>query len=211
MRARHASNYVSRRLSRVQCIRHSANDYRSSLIDNYSHTPKAAVVARSLRICFLVAAVLLASGGGVADSSPKTGKWLALAGYLLFAVVLLILIAMALYFWRLRDNFIPSSRKVSETCFDGCVKTANIMVQVLRGALLASPFLIVRCVYGIVEVICGYGSRTWSPLVGSVVLFALMALLMEYIAICIFFYVGYTTPPDRGATHTAQGEERGGK
>lgn len=71
--------------------------------------------------------------------------------------------------------------------------------QILTGGLAAAPFLIVRCVYGIIE----YTRRDWldsqfNPVFGSAVTFSLMALLMEYIAICIWLVVGYTTPADRG-------------
>lgn len=71
--------------------------------------------------------------------------------------------------------------------------------QVLGGILLASPFLIVRNVYGILEVVFEYVVNTaWNPVTGSVVAFVLMALLMEYVVIGIYMYVGYSMPPDRG-------------
>lgn len=58
----------------------------------------------------------------------------------------------------------------------------------------------VRCVYGILQVVFEFRpSSTWSPLYGSAVAFALMACLAEYVAVMIFFYVGFSIPPDRGA------------
>jgi hypothetical protein len=77
------------------------------------------------------------------------------------------------------------------------------MFQILLGGLAAAPFLIVRNVYGILEVVMeNSANSTWSPVYGSTVAFACMALLMEYIAICIWLWVGYSLPPDRGAGNT---------
>lgn len=67
------------------------------------------------------------------------------------------------------------------------------------GALVATPFLTLRTIYGMLEVIFEYSSVSiWSPVYGSAIAFALMALLTEYIAICIYFYVGFFISPDRG-------------
>lgn len=63
--------------------------------------------------------------------------------------------------------------------------------------MVAAPFIILRCVYGILEVVYGFTSSLWSPIYGNVVAFALMALLCEYIAICIWLYIGFSMPPDR--------------
>ena len=71
-------------------------------------------------------------------------------------------------------------------------------MQVLRGTLIAAPFIILRCVYGILEVVSGYTSSVWSPIFGSIPAFVLMALVSEYIPICIWLYIGYSMPPSRG-------------
>lgn len=49
----------------------------------------------------------------------------------------------------------------------------------------------------------------WDPLYGNVVAFALMALLCEYIAICIWLYVGFSMPPDRGVRGLAMARGQG--
>ena len=94
------------------------------------------------------------------------------------------------------------------TSFNGTANADNIG-QILKGVLLATPFLIVRNVYGILEVVFEYRSSKWSPVYGSTVAFALMALLMEYIAICIYVYVGLSIPPDRGVGACVQRDEEG--
>lgn len=63
--------------------------------------------------------------------------------------------------------------------------------------LISSPFLIVRTVYGLLQVIFQNNQRKWNPVYGSAVLFAMMALLMEYIAMGVFFYNGFSMPPER--------------
>ncbi len=71
--------------------------------------------------------------------------------------------------------------------------------------MLAAPFLIVRNVYSLIEVISDETIEgTWSPVYGNAVAFALMVLLMEYVAICIWLYTGYTMPPDRGVRAVEQ-------
>ena len=65
--------------------------------------------------------------------------------------------------------------------------------------------MIVRNLYGILEYTeKEWATSKWSPVFGSAVIFALMALLMEYVAICIWLWVGYTTPPDRGVGRVEQ-------
>ena len=71
--------------------------------------------------------------------------------------------------------------------------------QIIKGTLLAAPFIVIRNIYGHLEVSFENNLESvWSPVFGNAVAFALMALWMEYIAICIYFYVGYSLPPDRG-------------
>lgn len=67
--------------------------------------------------------------------------------------------------------------------------------------LAASPFLIVRNVYGFLNVNSNLAMTSrWNPVTGSAVDFFAMALLMEYVVVLIFFYNGFTMPRDRGAT-----------
>lgn len=149
-------------------------------MDNYSHNPSSTKIAKLLRLSFLAAVILFAAGGGVSSFNLSLSRILTLIGYVVFAVVLFVLIGMQVYFFRKRSTLTTSSRRI------------------LRASLMASPFLILRTVYGILEVAEQDVLNTiWSPLFGSAVAFALMALLPEYIAICLWFYTGYTIPPRR--------------
>ena len=77
---------------------------------------------------------------------------------------------------------------------------------------MASPFLIIRTVYGILEVASEYKAGSmWNAVEGSTIAFALMALLPEYIALCIIFWVALSVGPDRGVPAIADDVERGGK
>ena len=158
----------------------------------------------AMRLVFIGAAALLTAGGSVASDQPHLGKWLSLAGYIVFAVALGIIIALELFFLVKRDRLLPSSRRVSiQWPCTKLVTDADDFTQVLYGSLLAAPFIVLRCIYGILGVVFGYSSTLWSPVFGNVVAFALMGLLCEYIAICIWLYIGFSMPPDRGVRASA--------
>lgn len=70
--------------------------------------------------------------------------------------------------------------------------------------------MMARCVYGLLQVAFPLFSM-WNPLYGSAVAFALMALLVEYIVVGIFFYIGFSTPPDRGVIGMDEEEDAGVK
>ena len=59
--------------------------------------------------------------------------------------------------------------------------------------MVASPPLCVRAAYGIIGVAVASGSKmstsSWNPLFGSATAFGLMALLPEYIVLCIYTYL----------------------
>jgi hypothetical protein len=59
------------------------------------------------------------------------------------------------------------------------------------------PFLIVRTVYAFLGEYSNSLYSKWDPLYGSASIFACMALLMEYIVICIFIYIGFNIPSNR--------------
>lgn len=156
---------------------------RIILMDNYSRSPHSNRVAG-----------LLAAGGALdsqdADSSLSIGHALTLAGYIVFAVELVTLTAMQLYFSTKRDEFLASSRRV------------------LCGSLLASPLIMVRTVYGILEVVFVNSRGTlWNPVYGSAVAFGLMVLLAEYIALCAYLYTGYSIALGRGLAAREAAEE----
>ena len=85
---------------------------RIILMDNYSHNPHSSRIAKGIRLSFVVAIALLVSGGALGSSNQNTARILSLVGYIVFAVVLAILIAMELWFLRKRAELIPSSRMV---------------------------------------------------------------------------------------------------
>jgi hypothetical protein len=60
------------------------------------------------------------------------------------------------------------------------------------------PFLIVRTVYAFLGIYSNSLYSKWDALYGSAPIFACMALLMEYIVICIFIYIGFNIPSNRG-------------
>jgi len=69
------------------------------------------------------------------------------------------------------------------------LQNANVLLQYLHGTTMAVPFLVLRIIYAVFSAFLT--PNTWSPLVGSAVAFALMALLPEYITIAIYMYLGF--------------------
>jgi hypothetical protein len=64
----------------------------------------------------MAAASLLIAGGSVASGNTKsslnTARWLSLAGYCIFAAILVLLIALELFLFTKRGSLISSSHKV---------------------------------------------------------------------------------------------------
>lgn len=152
-------------------------------MDNYSHDDRARKAAVLLRLGFAAAIVLFIASGAMSgvENLLHVSRVLSVVGYVVFAVILAVLIAMQLFFRFTRQHEIsPVGRKVLLAC------------------LSASPFLIIRTVYGFLSTANAANAGTiWSPLLGSAVAFALMALLPEYIAICILFTTGFSIPANR--------------
>ncbi|KAK7921503.1 hypothetical protein PG985_009525 [Apiospora marii] len=128
----------------------------------------------------LLAAVALFSIAGGLTGHPEMAEAqsiLSKVAYFEFVFVLLALIAMAAWLNFGRGDRIP----------DGQI----IYIQWL---LTSSPFLCIRAVFGVISVFeaAGANIRTsiWSPMFGSALLFSLMALLPEYIVLCVFVYLG---------------------
>lgn len=186
---------------RSRILRYDANINGCRLMDKYGEHPNSTRFAMSIRISLVGAAALLAAGGGVAgentQSSRHLGRILALLGYILFAAVLAILLAMGLWFWTQRFTLKSGSRTVSYSILRATFQTTD-GIQVLYGILTSAPFLVVRNIYGILEVVLQYSPTSiWDPVYGSAVAFATMALLMEYIIICVYLYVGFVVSPNR--------------
>ncbi|TWU74123.1 hypothetical protein ED733_005258 [Metarhizium rileyi] len=163
---------------------------RIILLDNFGDGAFTHRITVGLRLAFVAAVALLGAGGGIGSQPDPglvhTGHTLVLAGYIVFAVELAVLTSMQVYYHARRSGLRPSGH------------------QVLRGALLASPFIMVRTVYGLVESAHAQDARTlWNPVSGfpatsSAVLFALMALVTEYIALVVYLWSGFSIAPDRG-------------
>ncbi|KAL7955787.1 hypothetical protein V8C34DRAFT_290715 [Trichoderma compactum] len=158
---------------------------RIVLLDNYSSNPRANKFGVIMRLCIFVAIGLLSAGGGVSSigtpSAMNTSRTLTLVGYIVFAVMLAVLISIMAFFWRKKHTLLPSSQTV------------------LRGGLLASPFLIIRTIFGLLEVaLQDSATSPFNPIEGNAVAFGLMALLPEYIVVLTYIYTGFSIPPDRG-------------
>jgi hypothetical protein len=124
----------------------------------------------------LIAVALLSASGSMAGQAEhaNTQSVLSKVAYFQFAGILVALIAFSWTHYR------PSMIREEDRIY-------------LKWALLASPTLLVRTVYGLISVFDATGNRIstsmWSPLFGSATAFALMALLMEYISLCCFLYL----------------------
>ncbi|KAK2598012.1 hypothetical protein QQS21_005849 [Conoideocrella luteorostrata] len=163
---------------------------RVILLDNFGDGPFTHRINVALRLTFVGAVGLLGAGGGIGsqdDAGPRhTGHLLTLIGYIVFAVELMVLTLMQIYYYTRKANLLHSGH------------------QVLRGALLASPFIAVRTVYGIIEAAHSQDVATiWNPVYGSpetssIVLFVFMALVVEYVALIIYLWSGFAIPPERG-------------
>ncbi|KAL6863615.1 hypothetical protein J3F83DRAFT_767244 [Trichoderma novae-zelandiae] len=158
---------------------------RIVLLDNYASPSRAKTITALMRGAIITAIGLLAAGGGTASVGTPFAMYLSrtltLVGYIAFAVMHVLLIGVMGFYWRRRDSLLPSSRTV------------------LRGGLLAAPFLITRTVFGLLQVaLQNSSSSPFNPVVGNAVAFALMALLPEYIVVLAYLYTGFSIAPDRG-------------
>ncbi|KIE04036.1 hypothetical protein MAJ_00567, partial [Metarhizium majus ARSEF 297] len=127
---------------------------RIILMDNFGDGPFTHRITVGLRLTFVGAIALLGAGGGIGSQPDPdlvhTGHNLVLAGYIVFAAELVALTLMQVYYHARKSSPQPSGH------------------QVLRGALLASPFIMVRTVYGLIESAHAQetrtlGTRVWLP------------------------------------------------
>ncbi|KAM3506001.1 hypothetical protein MY11210_007739 [Beauveria gryllotalpidicola] len=79
---------------------------------NHASKPTYTHLAKALRLLFLLTVLLLAGGSGTASVNACLSRALTLAGYVVFALELLLLTAMQLWFftWR-RAALLPSSSR----------------------------------------------------------------------------------------------------
>ena len=69
-----------------------------------------------------------------------------------------------------------------------------LILKILKATPLAIPFLIVRTTYALLSVFATSLDSKWDTIDGSAVAFAFMALLMEYVVVCIYLYIGFSIP-----------------
>jgi hypothetical protein len=58
------------------------------------------------------------------------------------------------------------------------------------------PFFVIRLLYALFSIFATSNTE-WSPLRGSIAPFVIMALLMEYIVVCIYIFTGLHVPAGR--------------
>ncbi|TFB02663.1 hypothetical protein CCMA1212_005444 [Trichoderma ghanense] len=166
------------------------------LLDNHTSPSRTRTLTALMRGTIAAAICLLAAGGGISSLDTPFGmhlsRTLTLVGYIVFAVMHIVLIGIMGFYWRRRKTLLPSSRIV------------------LRGGLLASPFLITRTIFGLLEVaLQDDSSSPFNPVVGNAVAFALMALLPEYVVVLVYLHTGFSVAPDRGVVREVVEEETG--
>lgn len=129
-------------------------------------------------ILIMLATGLLIGAGTLTGNAKKRSLQSALykIGYFDFLAVLLVALLI-----NLRVSLTQRKR----------VKYQHLTMA--KWLLLASPFLALRTAYGIIGVFEATGARLftsmWSSLFGSATAFALMALLPEYVVVCIHIYI----------------------
>ncbi|EGR45355.1 uncharacterized protein TRIREDRAFT_111250 [Trichoderma reesei QM6a] len=159
---------------------------RIILLDNYTSPSRARILTGLMRGALAIAICLLVAGGAISSFDTPfeiyLSRTLTFVGYVVFAAMHVVLIAFMGFYWRRKkDTLLPSSRIV------------------LRGGLLAAPFLIIRTVFGLLEVaLQDSASSPFNPVTGNAVAFALMALLPEYVVVLAHLYTGFSIAPDRG-------------
>jgi hypothetical protein len=121
-------------------------------------------------------------------------------GYFVFLAVFLVAVLLSLRVSLLqRDRVKQSHLTVSPPVFRTsqstlvCQGTHADHLQIVKWLLIASPFLALRTAYGMLGIFEATGANMftsmWSSLFGSATAFALMALLPEYIIVCIYIRI----------------------
>lgn len=173
-----------------RCLTWATN---TSIQSNFPESKQTTLFIKLIRWNLLIAVALLSASGSFAGQPEHANSQsiLSKVAYFQFTAVLVALIAFSWTHYR------PSMIKEEDRIY-------------LKWALLASPTLVVRTVYGLISVFDATGGRIltsmWSPLFGSATAFALMALLMEYISLCCFLYLSVHRL--RTSRRRVDGEER---
>ncbi|KAL6706944.1 hypothetical protein ACN47E_004894 [Coniothyrium glycines] len=128
-------------------------------------------------LIILATALLITAGTmtGKIDQASLQGI-LYKIGYFDFLAVFLVVVLLSLWI------FLTQHDSVKSTHF-----------QIIIWLLLSSPFLAVRAAYGTIGIFEATGPRMftsmWSSLFGSATALSLMALLPEFIVICIYIHI----------------------
>ncbi|KAK8861835.1 hypothetical protein PGQ11_008070 [Apiospora arundinis] len=147
---------------------------------NFPESKRKDIFIKVTRGLLLGAVGLLSTAGGLTGhpDMAQTQSVLSKVAYFEFVAVFLALLGMAVWlnFW------------MGDKIKDGQI----IYIQWL---LISSPFLCVRAVFGVISVFEAAGANIltsiWSPMFGNALLFSLMALLPEYVVLCVFVYLGF--------------------
>ncbi|KZT41692.1 hypothetical protein SISSUDRAFT_1031032 [Sistotremastrum suecicum HHB10207 ss-3] len=137
-------------------------------------------------ILSIVAASDLASQDSVESDSSDATTFHKVAG-IIFAVVYLALAAIHAYCWIHRDQILQHRRKL------------------LIGLCCALPFVGVRTLYTFIGSLQSFTSK-FSPISGSLGLYVVMSVAMEFIAIFIYVVVGITIPLDIDSEMSVEGQ-----
>jgi amino acid permease len=122
------------------------------------------------------------------------------AGYFVFLVVFLVAVLLSMRVALLQRNRVKQSHLTVSppwVCTSQSIyifqRTHTDHSQIVRWLLLVTPFLALRTAYGMLGMFEATGANMftsmWSSLFGSATAFALMALLPEYIIVCIYIRV----------------------
>jgi hypothetical protein len=121
-------------------------------------------------------------------------------GYFTFLAVFLVAVLLSLRVALLQQDLIKQSHLTVSPPISRISQFTHVYQkrraehsQIARWLLLASPFLALRTAYGMLGIFEATGANIftsmWSSLFGSATAFALMALLPEYIIVCIYIHI----------------------
>jgi hypothetical protein len=121
-------------------------------------------------------------------------------GYFIFLVVFLVAVLLSLRVALLQREQVKQSHLTVSPPILRTSRSTHVhhrthaeSSQIVKWLLVASPFLTLRTAYGMLGIFEATGANLltsmWSSLFGSATAFALMALLPEYIIVCIYIRI----------------------
>jgi hypothetical protein len=157
------------------------------------------LISRGLHIATLISLGLIVASSSLIGNSGAAAAQQALikTGYVLLMVILASIIAFLFYCLSHQSSMDKNDVTVREIPSDPRVEDGRKVLttcdQNIKLALVASPFVVLRGVYGLLYAFNSndFFNSTWSPLWGSAVALALMALLPEFVALVIYTYLGF--------------------